>query len=101
MTLVAEVYRDGKVHVLTDKCASCILRAPKDGQIRGLQPGRITGMVKDSQADAAGNIPCHQTLYRDDAEPAICRGFWDLPNRPAVLQLAEDMGIVEYVEPPK
>lgn len=95
-----EVYRDGKVHVLTEKCSSCILRAPKDGQIKGLEPGRITGMVKGSHADPAGNIPCHQTIYTDEVKPAICRGFWDLPDRGAILNLAEDMGIVEFVEPP-
>jgi hypothetical protein len=95
-----EVYRDGRVHVLTEKCSSCILRAPKDGQIQGLQPGRITGMVKDSQSDDAGNIPCHQTIYTDGVKPAICRGFWDLPNRPAVLNLAVAMDVVKYVDPP-
>ncbi len=98
---MAEVYRDGKVHVLSDRCSSCIFRAPNDGQIQGLEPGRITGMVKDSHADEAGNIPCHQTIYEKDVKPAICRGFWDLPNRGSILDLAEVMGVVEYDEPPK
>ena len=44
---VHEVYRDGKVHVLDDKCSSCIFRSVNDGRILGLKPGRVSGMVLD------------------------------------------------------
>lgn len=58
-------------------------------------------MVRDCQHDA-GNISCHQSLYDDRVQPAICRGFWDLPKAPtSLLRLAENMGIVVYDDPPK
>ncbi len=91
-----EVYRDGKVHVLEDRCATCIFRSPDDGQIRGLAPGRISGMVRDARSNYGGNIPCHSTIYDPEVKPAICRGFWDLPERPALLEIAERLGYIEF-----
>lgn len=95
------VYRDGELHVLADRCASCIFRSPADGQIKGLEAGRISGMVRDAQADPAGNIPCHSTIYGPAVRPAICRGFYDLPRPPgSLLDLADRLGIVRFDPPP-
>ena len=90
-----EVYREGLVHVLVAQCKSCIFRSVNDGRIQGLQPGRVAGMVQEARANESV-IVCHDTLYRTDVRPAVCRGFFDLPRRPAPLQIAERLGFVEY-----
>ena len=96
---VHEVFRGDRVHVLADKCASCVFRSVNDGRIQGLKPGRVAGMVLGAREDQSC-IPCHDTIYRDDVQPAVCRGFWDLPSRPFPLELANAMGIVEFDPPP-
>lgn len=92
-----EVFRDGKVHVLAEKCSSCIFRSVNDGRIQGLAPGRVSGMVLEARANESV-IPCHNTIYEKGVKPAICRGYWDLPVRPAVLDLAERLGVVTFQE---
>jgi hypothetical protein len=91
------VYRDGKVHVVSEKCKSCIFRSVNDGRIQGLEPGRVSGMVLGARANDSV-IPCHNTIYDGKDEPAICRGYWDLPVRPEILDLAEQMDVVEWQE---
>ena len=92
------VYRDGNAHVLTEKCSSCIFRSVNDGRIQGLRPGRVADMVLKARSTDSGNIPCHSTLPHagTSVQPAICRGFWDLPHRPALLQAVERLGRVIY-----
>jgi hypothetical protein len=87
------VYRDGMVHVLAEKCPTCIFRSVNDGRIQ-LNPGRVAGMVMDARAHGSV-IPCHTTIWEIDT-PAICRGYWDLPRRVALLQVAERLGIVVF-----
>jgi hypothetical protein len=94
-----EVYRDDKVHVLAEKCKTCIFRPVNDGRIQGLQPGRVAGMVQDARANESV-IVCHDTLYRPDVRPAVCRGFFDLPRQPAPLQIADRLGYIAYDPPP-
>lgn len=95
MTEYHPVFRDGRVHVLDEKCHSCIFRSVNDGRIMGLDPGRVSGMVLEARAEDTV-IPCHNTIRRADTEPAICRGYWDLPVQPNVLLLARAMGVVTY-----
>lgn len=98
---VHEVYRDGKVHVLAEKCSSCIFRSVNDGRIMGLAPGRVSGMVQDARRDESC-IPCHNTIYRTDVKPAICRGFYDLPHPPMPIQVAERLNMLVFdPAPPK
>jgi hypothetical protein len=94
-----EVFREGWLHVLADRCKSCLFRSVNDGRIMGLTPGRVAGMVLAAR-EAGGHITCHITIFEEDPKPAICRGYWDLPNRPDLLQLAERMGVVVYDEVP-
>lgn len=96
----AEVYRDGKVHVLAERCASCIGRSVNDGRIVGLRPGRVAGMVQDARA-ANSVIPCHSTLYGQAEGPAVCRWYFDLPHQPAVLQIADRLGMITWDNPPE
>lgn len=98
---VHEVYRDGKVHVLREKCSSCIFRSKNDGRIEGLAPGRVAGMVQGARDDDSC-IPCHNTIRRSDVQPAICRGFYDLPRQPMPIQVADRLNLIEFdPAPPK
>jgi hypothetical protein len=99
-TVHHEVYRDGRVHVLESKCASCIFRSVNDGRIQGLAPGRVGNMVLDARR-AESVIPCHMTIYDDEVQPAICRGYFDnsADSVPA-LRLAQLMGLITYDAPP-
>jgi hypothetical protein len=70
-------FREGRVHVLADKCAACVLR-----------PHDVADAVERQAA-----ITCH--LNADS--PAVCRTFFDKYSaRVAGLSLAQTLGIVEY-----
>ena len=85
-------YRDGFVHVLADRCETCIFRP---GNRMDLQPGRVKGMVKQARKNESAII-CHSTL---GGAEAVCRGFFDLyPTQP--LQLAERLGRLREVPCP-
>lgn len=90
------VYRDGKIHVMSAKCSTCIYRP---GNLMRLAEGRKESMERDA-VDSDGMIPCHQTLVEYDGvgDNAICRGFFDTQWRNIVaLRLARVMGIIEFV----
>lgn len=85
------VYRDGKVHVLSERCETCIFRA---GNLMHLKPGRVKDMV-DQCLENESAIPCHKTL---DGDNAICRGYYDgYADRTMTLRLAKFFEIIEEV----
>ena len=87
------VYHDGKIHVQSEKCATCIFRP---GNPMFLEPGRVKDMVTRCQEMEGGNIPCHQTLF---GAQAICRGFWDgYADDDWMFRLAKEMDLIEEVE---
>lgn len=93
----SNVYRDGKVHVLSEECATCIFRPatrPVDG-------ARVAELVKDTMNEDGSTVVCHSTLYKDgERKHAICRGWYDrLARKDGILQVAERMGIIEEQEP--
>lgn len=90
-------YRDGRVHVLEEMCATCVFRP---GNLMRLARGRLAGMVASARRDDSA-IVCHSTLYRDDVENAVCRGFFDRhPTTP--LQIASRLDLVTFDPvPPK
>lgn len=89
-------YRDGKVHVLSRMCDTCIFRP---GNRMHLEEGRVEGMVREA-TDNNSTVVCHSTIHRHDGvQPACCRGFYDRHATPT-LQIAERMGVVVEVEPP-
>lgn len=94
-----DVYRDGRIHVLNDRCATCIFRP---GDLMHLQPGRVKEMVTSAIRNESV-IPCHSTIYDPAVKPAICRGYWDAyRNEVVALRLAQVMDIVvEDPAPPK
>jgi len=88
-------WRDGRVHVLSRMCDTCIFRP---GNLCHLNPGRVAGMVKEAKANESA-ITCHSTLYRDDVDPSVCRGFFD--RHPTIpLRLAVLIDVLAEVEPP-
>lgn len=88
------VYSAGRVHVMAEKCATCIFRP---GNPMHLAPGRVKQMVEDSVADGAG-ITCHSTLYGVAPQEATCRGFYDAHGeRVGAFRLATRLGLIEEV----
>lgn len=91
------VYRDGKVHVLSEECATCIFR-PHERPVDG---ARVAGMVRDTKDEPGSTVVCHKTLYRDIDEHAICRGWFDrLADRDPILRMAAAMGVIVEQTPP-
>lgn len=91
------VYRDGKVHVMARKCATCIYRP---GNLMKLDAGRKDQMQADAIRDE-GVIPCHQTIeayHGTSGAESVCRGFFDVAKQEGLLQAAERIGIVEFTE---
>lgn len=85
------VYRDGKVHLLSEECATCIFK-PAARPVNG---ARVAGMVRDTMDTPGATVVCHKTLYRDVDEHAICRGWFDrLGDRDPILRLAAAMGVI-------
>lgn len=84
-------FRDGRVHVQRRMCLTCIFRP---GPMRdSLAPGRVDEMVAEATANQSA-ITCHETY---DVDNAVCRGFFDRhPTAP--LQIAERVGIIEFVD---
>lgn len=96
------IYRDGKIHVLSEKCATCIFNP----HTRPVDGARVAGMVRDTMAEDGSTVVCHSTLCGPEDEPeehAICRGWYDrLADRDPILRLGKAMGIIKEVPvPPK
>ena len=89
-------YRDGQVHVLEEKCSTCVFRP---GNPMSLAAGRVKDLL-DSNLAADSALQCHKTLpYSPERwAPAICRGFYDHPRsvESFPLRLARGMGLVAF-----
>jgi hypothetical protein len=84
-------FRDGRVHVCADLCATCVFRP---GNLMRLQPGRLREMIETSRERETAII-CHSTLYGQAEGEAVCRGFFDrYPTQP--LQIAERLGLIDW-----
>jgi len=97
------IFRDGKVHVLSEECATCIFR-PRERPVPG---SRVAEMVRDTKDDPGATVVCHHTIYGENADPetgeprnAVCRGWYDrLGDRDPIIQLAKAMDIIVEQEP--
>lgn len=115
------IFRDGKVHVASKECATCIFKP----HTRPVDGARVAGMVRDTKDEDGSSVVCHTTLYKGD-EPefcdgckdmgdrlhpeecvcpchqrqhAVCRGWFDrLADRDNIFQLAIAMGVIEEQE---
>ena len=92
------IYRDGKVHVLSEECATCIFK-PKTRPVPG---SRVAGMVRDTMSEDGSTVVCHHTIYEAEGEPqvnAVCRGWYDrLGEKDNIIMLAKSMGIIHEQE---
>lgn len=90
------IYRDGKVHVLAEECATCIFK-PHERPVDG---ARVAEMVRETMSDAGSTVVCHSTLYKDaEGKHAICRGWYDrLGDRDPILGLAAATGVIQEQE---
>ena len=85
------VYRNGNIYVMAKMCKTCIFRP---GNLMDLEPGRVEGMARDATRDESC-IPCHNTLYKEGVDNAVCRGFFDR-HATAPLQVAERLGMIQW-----
>jgi hypothetical protein len=90
----------GLSRLLSDKCATCILRA---GDKMHLGPERLRAII-DGALAAGSFVVCHDTLtYGSNPGfgPAICRGFYEAyaARSPALILLSAFRRLTE-VEPP-
>lgn len=89
------VYRDGKVHVMREECATCIFKP----HTRPVDGARVAGMVRDTMDADGASVVCHSTLYGGERKHAVCRGWFDrLADRDMTFRLAKAMGIIEEQE---
>jgi len=87
------IFREGRVHVCSRLCETCIFRP---GNLMNLREGVVESMVAGALA-IEGVIVCHSTL--DGEEHLVCRGFFERhPTSP--LQVASRLGFLEEVDPP-
>ena len=94
------IYRDGKIHLLSEECTTCIFKPatrPVDGS-------RVAGMVKETMDTEGATVVCHSTLYPSEGVPlenAICRGWWDrLAYRDPIMRMAVITETLVEVPPP-
>ena len=89
-------YRDGKVHVMADKCKTCIFNP----HTRPVEGKRVAEMVRGTKDDDGSTVVCHSTLYTGGEEKhAICKGWYDrFADQDTILRLAEAMDVIEFQE---
>lgn len=86
-------YSNGRVHVMADKCETCVFRP---GNPMQLQPGRLAELVAENRNNQAALV-CHKTTYDQSPQEAICRGYYDAFGQDHPLRLARHMRIIEEV----
>lgn len=93
---MSDTYRDGKVHVMAEKCAQCAFSTGR------IVPGaRVADIVRTTKDEPGAHFICHKTTIAADGD-AICAGWYDhFGDRDPLLRLAEGMGIIERVAEPK
>lgn len=88
-----DVYRDGRVHVLSDECATCIFK-PHERPVDG---ARVADMVRATRGEHGATVVCHSTLYGGAEHHAICRGWYDrLGHEDHILRLALIADVIAY-----
>lgn len=87
------VYRDGKVHVMSDMCSTCIFSTS-----RPVPGSRVAELVRATADIEGGNVPCHHTTYgQSDSGEAVCRGWYDrFADRDVTFRLAASSGVIEW-----
>lgn len=83
-------FRDGKLWVLTDKCATCVFRP---GNPMHLRDGVVDDMVRHSVLTNTV-FACHETL---DGPRSVCKGLVDVyHDHLGIIQVAERLDLLAY-----
>jgi hypothetical protein len=91
------VFRDGRVHVLSEECETCIFR-PHERFVPG---ARVAEIVRETKDADGSTLICHSTIIHGE-DNAICRGWFDrLADQDSILSTAKQWGMVEYDLPPE
>lgn len=92
MVRIGNSYRDGKIHVMSERCSTCVFRP---GNLMQLHEGRFKDLVETNrQRDTA--FACHQTLASKPLAEAVCRGYFDAYGDTITpLALAKALGLIE------
>lgn len=91
------IYRDGKIHVMSEECKTCIFKP----HTRPVDGARVAGMVRATKDNPGSTVVCHSTLYRGGKrQHAVCRGWYDrLGDRDPIIALAKARKVIEEQEP--
>lgn len=90
-----DIYRDGRIHVMSEECSTCIFKP----HTRPVDGARVAGMVRDTKDKDGATVVCHKTLYGQAEHHAICRGWYDrLGDRDNTLRLARMLDVIEFQE---
>lgn len=90
---MSRTFVHGKVWVRRRMCSTCIFRP---GNLMSLEEGRVEQMVTDATQNNSC-IPCHTHLHQGGEVEPVCAGFFT-KHKTQTLQVAERLGVVEYVE---
>jgi len=85
---------NGKPRMTSSRCTSCILGGEKS-ITPTLRPGRLKSFIEETLRNESF-VVCHSTY---DAQPAICRGFYESFSTNH-LRIMERLGGFEEIEPP-
>lgn len=98
---MGDAYRNGRIHVLSERCSTCVFRP---GNKMHLAPGRFKDMVEANRKNDTA-FACHQTLdYNHEYDApgnAVCRGYFDaFKEEITPLRMAVAMDLIVEQEPP-
>lgn len=93
----APPFRNNRVHVLSEQCETCVFRP---GNLLDLRAGRLKDLSETNRRlDTA--LKCHATLWDEDTDQAICRGYFDAYWQEITpLRMAVALDVITEQDPP-
>lgn len=92
---MAEIYRDGKVHVRAAQCDHCLYS--RDRLVSGERARELTA---DTRAESGSSFICHRSQISDEPE-AICAVWFERFGREDwIIRTAIAAEIIAFVGPP-
>ncbi|QTF81596.1 hypothetical protein SEA_PULCHRA_81 [Microbacterium phage Pulchra] len=93
---MGDTFRDGKVHVLSEKCGQCAFTPQR------IVPGsRVADIVRETKDVEGAHFICHETTIAGQGD-AICAGWYDrFADSDPLLRLANSMGVIDRSTQPK
>lgn len=96
VTRKRQPYSDGKVHVMAERCSTCVFHA---GNLMRLEEGRLKDLLEQNlERDTA--LICHKTIYEPEyVQKAVCRGFYDAyASEVTPLRMAIALDVIEETD---